>query len=97
MARLASGVRGEADGAFAVFSSAAPPKPNTAMNKILSLVFLVVGAVLLVYGLNASDSVASNVSEAVTGTPTDKSMWLVILGAVGVIAGGVGFFAGRKS
>ena len=67
------------------------------MNKILSLVFLVVGAVLLVYGLNASDSVASNVSEAVTGTPTDKSMWLVILGAVGVIAGGVGFFAGRKS
>ena len=67
------------------------------MNKILSLVFLVAGAVLLVYGLNASDSVASNVSEAVTGTPTDKSMWLVILGAVGVIAGGVGFFAGRKS
>ena len=67
------------------------------MNKILSLVFLVAGAVLLVYGLNASESVASNVSEAVTGNPTDRSMWLVVLGAVGVVAGGVGLFAGRKS
>lgn len=67
------------------------------MNKTLSLVFLVVGVVLLVYGLNASDSVASSVSEAVTGTPTDRSMWLVILGAVGVVVGGIGLFAGRRS
>lgn len=66
------------------------------MNKTFSLVFLVVGAVLLIYGLNASDSVASSVSEAVTGTPTDKSMWLIILGAVGIVAGGVGLFAGRR-
>lgn len=74
-----------------------PLNPVTAMNKTLSLVFLVVGIVLLVYGLNASDSAASSVSEAVTGTPTDKSMWLVILGAVGIVAGGVGLFAGRRS
>lgn len=72
-------------------------QPITSMNKTISLVFLVVGVVLLIYGLNSSDSVASEVSEAVTGTPTDKSMWLVILGAVGVVAGGVGFFAGRRS
>lgn len=67
------------------------------MNKTISLVFLVVGVVLLIYGLNASDSVASSVSEAVTGTPTDRSMWLIILGAVGVVVGGVGFFAGRRN
>lgn len=66
------------------------------MNKTISLVFLVVGIVLLVYGFNASDSVASNVSEAVTGTPTDRSMWLIILGVVGVVVGGVGLFAGRR-
>ena len=72
-------------------------QPNPAMNKSLSLAFLVAGVVLLVFGLNSSDSVASSVSEAVTGTPTDKSMWLIVLGAVGVVAGGVGFFAGRKS
>lgn len=67
------------------------------MNKTISLVFLVAGVVLLVFGLNSSDSIASSVSEAVTGTPTDKSMWLIILGAVGVVAGGVGLFAGRRS
>lgn len=67
------------------------------MNKTISLVFLVVGVVLLVFGLNSSDSIASSVNEAVTGTPTDKSMWLIILGVVGVVAGGVGLFAGRKS
>lgn len=67
------------------------------MNKTISLVLLVLGVVLLIFGFNASESVASEVSEAVTGTPTDKSMWLIILGAVGVVAGGVGFFAGRKS
>ena len=72
-------------------------QPNPAMNKSLSLAFLVAGVVLLVFGLNSSDSVASSVSEAVTGTPTDKSMWLIVLGAVGVVAGGVCFFAGRKS
>jgi hypothetical protein len=66
------------------------------MNKTFSIVFLVVGLVLLVYGFNASDSVASSVNEAVTGTPTDRSMWLIILGAVGAVVGGVGLFAGRR-
>lgn len=67
------------------------------MNKALSLAFLVAGVVLLVFGLNSADSISSSVSEAVTGAPTDKSMWLIVLGAVGVVAGGVGFFSGRKS
>jgi Mn2+/Fe2+ NRAMP family transporter len=66
------------------------------MNKTISIVFLVVGIVLLVYGFNASNSFASNVSEAVTGTPTDRSMWLMILGVVGVVVGGIGLFAGRR-
>lgn len=66
------------------------------MNKALSLVFLVAGIVLLIFGLNSSHSVASSVSEAVTGTPTDKSMWLTILGAVGIVAGGAGLLAGGR-
>lgn len=80
-------------------ATASLPKSETTplMNKTISLVFLVVGAVLLIYGFNASDSVASSVSEAVTGTPTDRSMWLIILGAVGVVVGGVGLFAGRRN
>ncbi len=44
------------------------------MSKIPSVAILVVGIILLVYGLNASDSAASAVSNAVTGSPTDKSI-----------------------
>ena len=52
------------------------------MNKIISTILLVGGIVLLVYGINASHSVGSDVSRAVTGNPTDRSMWLLIGGAI---------------
>ncbi|MBS0632440.1 MAG: DUF3185 family protein [Verrucomicrobia bacterium] len=60
------------------------------MNKALSLAFLIAGIVLLIYGINASDSAASHVSNAVSGTPTNRSIWLIILGIVGIIGGGIG-------
>jgi len=49
--------------------------------KVIGLVALVVGVILVVYGINASDSVSSEVKEALSGTPTDKAMWLLIGGA----------------
>lgn len=67
------------------------------MNRITSFSLFVVGVVLLVYGINASDSVTSSVSEAVTGAPTNKSIWLIVLGIIGILSGGAGFFFGRKS
>lgn len=60
------------------------------MNKAISLTILVVGVVLLIFGINAHDSIVSNAKEIVTGTPTDKSMWFIILGIVGIIIGGLG-------
>lgn len=60
------------------------------MNKAVSLAILVVGVVLLIFGINAHDSVVSSAKEMVTGTPTDKSMWFIILGVVGIIIGGLG-------
>ena len=60
------------------------------MNKAASLALLVVGVVLLIFGINAHDSVVSGAKELVTGTPTDKSMWLIVLGVVGIIVGGLG-------
>jgi hypothetical protein len=60
------------------------------MPRITSIAILVAGIVLLVYGINASDSVSSSVSRAVSGTPTDKTVWLIALGVIGVIAGGFG-------
>jgi uncharacterized membrane protein len=60
------------------------------MPRITSIAILIVGIILLVYGLNASDSVSSSFSRAVSGTPTDKTVWLIALGVIGVITGGFG-------
>lgn len=60
------------------------------MRRALSVALLVVGAILLVYGLNAGDSFASEVKEAFDGTPTDKALWFVIGGAVLAVVGLVG-------
>ncbi len=67
------------------------------MSKIPSVAILVVGIILLVFGLNASNSAASSISNAVTGSPTDKSIWLIVLGVVGILTGGVGLVFRRSS
>ena len=59
------------------------------MNKPLGIALLVVGAILLIYGISASDSFSSDVSRFFTGKPTDKTVWLLIGGAVAAV---VGFF-----
>jgi LPXTG-motif cell wall-anchored protein len=67
------------------------------MSRILAVAFLIVGVILLVYGLNASDSVSSSVSRAVSGAPTDKTIWLTVLGVIGIVAGGLGLVFRRSS
>jgi hypothetical protein len=67
------------------------------MNKVISLVLLVGGIGLIIYGINASDSIGSSFSRFFTGSPTDKAMWLLIGGAVASTAGLVGMLRGSKS
>ncbi len=67
------------------------------MSKTLSIVFLVIGVVLLIYGINASNSVSSTVTQAVRGTPTDRSIWFIVLGIIGIVGGGLGMFIKRES
>jgi Mn2+/Fe2+ NRAMP family transporter len=67
------------------------------MNKALSIALLLVGVVLLVFGINAHDSLASSAKEVVTGAPTDKSIWLIVLGLIGIIVGGLSSFFGRSN
>lgn len=57
------------------------------MNKTLSLALLVLGVVLLVLGVIASDSISSGFSRLFTGEPTDKTIWLLIGGGLAAIAG----------
>jgi uncharacterized membrane protein len=59
------------------------------MNRAIGIALVVVGVALLVYGFNASDSVSSSVSRTFTGSPTNKTLWLLLGGAASVIVGGV--------
>jgi hypothetical protein len=64
------------------------------MNKGMSVALLVLGVILLVFGLNAYHSTSSDVSRFFTGAPTDKALWLLIGGSV---VGIVGLFGlGKK-
>ena len=66
------------------------------MNKQLSLAILVVGIMLVIYGISASNSVSSDVSRAFTGSPTDKTIWLLGGGLVLGIVGGYGLVRGSR-
>lgn len=66
------------------------------MNRILSLALLIGGIVLIVYGINASDSLGSDFSRFFTGAPTDKTIWLLLGGTVAAVVGAGGLVRGTK-
>ena len=57
------------------------------MNKIVSLALLIGGVVLMIYGINATNSFGSDVSRFFTGSPTDKAIWMLIGGIVAAVIG----------
>jgi hypothetical protein len=57
------------------------------MNKIIALALLVGGAVLMIIGINATNSFSSDVSRFSTGSPTDKAVWMLIGGTAAAIVG----------
>ncbi len=68
------------------------------MNKPIMLAMmaiLVLGIVLVIYGVAASDSFSSDVSRFFTGSPTDKTIWLLIGGIVAIIVGLAGLLRGQ--
>ena len=67
------------------------------MNKPISLALLVGGIILIIYGVSDSNSNASGFSRFFTGNPTDKTMWLLIGGAVATAIGAVGLLRGSKA
>ncbi len=56
-------------------------------NKIIGLVLLVLGVVLVLFGLNATESPLEELSEAVTGKYSDDTMYYLIGGAVSAVVG----------
>jgi hypothetical protein len=55
--------------------------------RALGIALLVGGVILLFFGFNESESFASDVSEVFTGSPTDRSIWMIVLGSVTAVAG----------
>jgi len=73
------------------------PNHHPIMNKTLSFALLIIGIILLIAGVAASDSAASGISRFFTGNPTDKTMWLMIGGIAGIVVGGGGLLTGSKN
>ena len=67
------------------------------MNKIVSLALLVGGVVLIIFGIQATNSFGSDVSRFFTGSPTDKAIWMLIGGIVAAIVGLAGILRGSKA
>ena len=66
------------------------------MNKTISLALLAGGIVLIVVGINATNSFSSDVSRFFTGSPTDKAIWVLIGGILAVVVGLGGTLRGSK-
>ncbi|MFN0059484.1 MAG: DUF3185 family protein [Planctomycetota bacterium] len=57
------------------------------MVKLVSIALVVGGIVLVSMGVTATNSLSSDVSRFFTGSPTDKSVWLLIGGLVAIVVG----------
>lgn len=67
------------------------------MNRIVSLALLIGGVVLIVVGVNATNSFSSDVSRFFTGSPTDKAVWMLIGGLIAAVVGLAGTLRGSKA
>lgn len=57
------------------------------MNKAISIAILAGGILLLILGIDAYDSTSSDISRFFSGSATDKSIWLLVGGAVATVLG----------
>jgi hypothetical protein len=67
------------------------------VNKLAWIALLVVGIALVIYDISASESFSSDFSRFFTGSPTDKTIWLLLGGIVVTAAGIVGLVRVAKT
>jgi uncharacterized membrane protein len=61
-------------------------------NRIIAIVLLVIGAIALYFGFNATSAPTEEISEALTGQYSDRTMLYLICGAIATVAGVVMLF-----
>ncbi|MEX1107796.1 MAG: DUF3185 family protein [Dongiaceae bacterium] len=64
--------------------------------QMLGVVMFVVGVVLLIFALRASDAPAEQVVEAVTGSYTDRTMYYLVGGIAAAVGGALLFLFGKS-
>jgi len=57
------------------------------MQRAVGIALLVVAALLIVWGINSGDSLSSELSETFRGTPSDRTVWFYVGGAIAAILG----------
>lgn len=62
-------------------------RASGASTRIISIILMVIGAGLALWGYQLSGSVGSQLTQAVTGSDTDKVMTFYIAGAVSFVVG----------
>jgi len=60
------------------------------MTNAISIALIVGGVVLLYFGGQSFHSLSNDVSRFFTGSPTNKTIWLIAAGAVAMLAGLIG-------
>jgi len=66
------------------------------MQSVVGIALLVVGVVLIIFGMQASASLGSRLSELFTGAPSDRTFWLLIAGVVAAMLGLGLLLTGRR-
>jgi len=66
------------------------------MQSVVGIALLVVGVVLIIFGMNASASLGSRLSELFTGAPSDRTIWLLIAGVAAAVIGLGMLLIGRR-
>ena len=66
------------------------------MQRIVGIALLVVGVGLIIFGMQASASLGSRLSELFTGAPSDRTIWLLLAGVAAALLGIGLLLAGRR-
>lgn len=53
----------------------------------LAIALLVVGVILILFGISESESFSSGISKLFTGSPTNRAMLILIVGVVAAVVG----------
>jgi hypothetical protein len=66
------------------------------MIKGLSAALLIIGVLLVAWGVRASQSLGSEMSEVFTGMPADRTIWLLVGGIAAAVTGLFGLLRGSR-